>query len=470
MIPSKLRIKGLYSYRGLVEIDFDRLVEAHLFGIFGPVGSGKSAILEAITYVLYGNTERLGSSGRNYNMMNLQSQEMLIEFEFRTADAEGENRYRFRVQLRRNSKQFSDVKTPVRSAARWENGVWIPLESTNAESVLKLSYENFTKTVIVPQGKFQEFLHMDPTARTQMLRELFSLDRFELDRPTNALIAETKEKLVRLEEQLRVLEGATPEEIAEKENRGQALQAAMAAEKEELRRMEVAVAAMRQLKERAERVAAAKQHLQRLESQKAEYEVRGARAQRYQKLLLDFKDPVQQEARLEGEVQAARRARDQAAQDLATLTVQLALATEEARAARQAWEARGEYETQLRDCGHLLALRKDAAQLAAIGERLLKGEEVLGEVAKKMQHTEETQAEREAAIARNRAMMPDLGRIWEVQLWYQEMDHLRKEQEAIAARLSSAQGEIGKLSAELDSILRRQGIAAPPGQAALEEL
>ena len=59
MIPIKLTIEGLYSYQQRQIIDFEHLTEAGLFGIFGAVGSGKSSILEAISYALYGETERL---------------------------------------------------------------------------------------------------------------------------------------------------------------------------------------------------------------------------------------------------------------------------------------------------------------------------------------------------------------------------------------------------------------------------
>lgn len=86
MIPVKLTIQGLYSYQDRQTIDFGRLTSAHLFGIFGAVGGGKSSILEAITFAIYGKTDRLNLSGdnRNYNMMNLKSTELLIDFEFET--------------------------------------------------------------------------------------------------------------------------------------------------------------------------------------------------------------------------------------------------------------------------------------------------------------------------------------------------------------------------------------------------
>jgi len=59
MIPLKLTFQGLYSYQEKQVIDFEQLTSAGIFGIFGNTGSGKSAILEAISYALYGEIERL---------------------------------------------------------------------------------------------------------------------------------------------------------------------------------------------------------------------------------------------------------------------------------------------------------------------------------------------------------------------------------------------------------------------------
>ena len=120
MIPVKLTIQGLYSYQFKQTIDFTQLTAAHLFGIFGAVGSGKSSILEAITFALYGKTDRLNLSGdnRNYNMMNLKSDELFIDFEFETG--RNQTAYRAVVKGRRNSKRFDDVRTLDRSAYKKE--------------------------------------------------------------------------------------------------------------------------------------------------------------------------------------------------------------------------------------------------------------------------------------------------------------------------------------------------------------
>src|SRR5690606_6534725 len=137
----------------------------------------KSSILEAISFALYGETERLNQrDSRNYNMMNLKSDELLIDFQFRDHN---DDKYRFTVRGKRNSKDFLKVNTFDRAAYKLVKDNWEPLESTLAESILGLSYKNFRRTIIIPQGRFQEFLQLGDSDRTKMLKEVFHLDKYE---------------------------------------------------------------------------------------------------------------------------------------------------------------------------------------------------------------------------------------------------------------------------------------------------
>jgi len=179
MIPKTLTIQGLYSYQEKQTIDFSTLTSAHLFGIFGAVGSGKSSILEAITFAIYGETDRLNvRESRNYNMMNLKSTELLIDFEFETGKEQ--TAYRAVVKGKRNSKKFEEVKALERSAYQLTKGNWNPIETEQLERAIGLSYDNFKRTIIIPQGQFQEFLQLGNKDRTQMMKELFGLGKFEL--------------------------------------------------------------------------------------------------------------------------------------------------------------------------------------------------------------------------------------------------------------------------------------------------
>ena len=178
MIPIKLTIEGLYSYQERQTIDFSNLIDAGLFGIFGAVGSGKSSILEAITFALFGETERLNSRDkRAYNMMNLKSNRSYIEFDF----VNYENKlFRATRDFKRNSKRFDEVKSPTVVFFEMKNDEWIPLDHSNAEQIIGLSYSNFKRTIIIPQGQFKEFIELGASERTKMMKEIFNLHRFDL--------------------------------------------------------------------------------------------------------------------------------------------------------------------------------------------------------------------------------------------------------------------------------------------------
>lgn len=217
MIPIQLTLEGLYSYQERQKINFENLTEAGLFGIFGSVGSGKSSILEAISFALYGETERLNARDkRAYNMMNLKSNKSYIEFDFINYE---NKKFRATREFRRNSKNFEDVKTPTVTFYEWKNESWIPLEHSNAEKIIGLSYANFKRTIIIPQGQFKEFLDLGAADRTNMMKEIFSLQRFDLQNNVSALNAKNRSELDQLEGQLKGFEEVNEEQIlVQKEN------------------------------------------------------------------------------------------------------------------------------------------------------------------------------------------------------------------------------------------------------------
>lgn len=214
MIPVRLKIQGLYSYQGPQEIDFGPLLEAGLFGIFGGVGSGKSTILEAMTFALYGQTERLNKSGddRLYNMMNLQSSDFLVDFECLAGPQN--QRYRFVVKAKRNRKRFEDVPKAEKNIYLWMEEEWKPLqENTSGEQIIGLSYDNFRRTIIIPQGRFQDFIELKGQERTAMMKEIFQLEKFDLAGPTAKLQQENNQKISVLTGQLVGLEEVDPQRL-----------------------------------------------------------------------------------------------------------------------------------------------------------------------------------------------------------------------------------------------------------------
>ena len=218
MIPIKLSIQGLYSYQELQEIDFKRLIGSSVFGIFGKVGSGKTSLLEAISFALYGETERLNSrDNRQYNMMNLKSKHLLIDFEFQAGPEQ--QHYKFIYEAKRHPKKHHEIGPGERRMFIRQENDWHPIGnekedvSVLSKQILGLDYENFKRTIIIPQNQFREFLELSPTERTKMMNQLFKLDQYDLSGRVSKLSKANDDQLAELRGLLSPLEAITPEAI-----------------------------------------------------------------------------------------------------------------------------------------------------------------------------------------------------------------------------------------------------------------
>jgi exonuclease SbcC len=218
MIPIKLSIQGLYSYQELQEIDFQRLIGASVFGIFGKVGSGKTSLLEAISFALYGKTERLNDQDkRAYNMMNLKSKHLKIDFEFQAGPEQ--QLYKFIYEAKRHPKKHHEINPGERRMFIRQEADWHPIGNEKedigvlAKQILGLDYENFKRTIIIPQNQFREFLDLSPTERTKMMNQLFKLEQYDLAGRVSKLNKANDDQLAELRGRLSPLETVTPEAI-----------------------------------------------------------------------------------------------------------------------------------------------------------------------------------------------------------------------------------------------------------------
>jgi len=214
MLPIYLSIEGVYSYQEKQEVDFTTLTEAGLFGIFGNVGSGKSTILEAISFALYGITERINkTNNRAYNMLNLKSNAACIVFEFYNFEG---RKFQFVAQWKRKNKHFQETSTLLRQAYEWKKEGWVPLESNDGSLYTNLTYANFKRTIIIPQGQFREFLDLTGTDRSAMMKEIFQLERFDLGMKTSRLQRENNNRIENLKGALSGFETVSEEALTTK--------------------------------------------------------------------------------------------------------------------------------------------------------------------------------------------------------------------------------------------------------------
>ncbi|MFS0839644.1 AAA family ATPase [Paenibacillus sp. 1P03SA] len=241
MRPIRLQISGLQSYRETQEIDFTQLCDAGVFGIFGPTGSGKSSILDALTLALYGKVER--ASGGTQGIMNHAENTLAVSFTFELSHPAGAVRYRVDRQFKRGS-DVSVTNTVSRFVElSGEEPVVLADKSTDVTSrvhqVLGLSMQDFTRAVVLPQGKFAEFLSLTGKDRRQMLQRLFHLEAYG-----DHLSA-------RVSGRLKEADGLLKQIAAEQQGLGDASEEALAGAAERLKEASGHAAAQRKLFQQA---------------------------------------------------------------------------------------------------------------------------------------------------------------------------------------------------------------------------
>ena len=180
MKPITLTIAGLHSFREEQTIPFAELSELGVFGIFGPTGSGKSSILDAMTLALYGTVVRAGR--RTQGILNHAEKHVKVSLTFSLGQGDACRIYRVERRYARKD-QLAVTNTHSRLVA--ENDT---LEEVLADkdrevteqvtSLLGLREEDFTRAVVLPQGKFAEFLNLGGKERREMLQRLFSLEQY----------------------------------------------------------------------------------------------------------------------------------------------------------------------------------------------------------------------------------------------------------------------------------------------------
>ena len=177
MKPISLTIAGLHSFREKQTIDFQSLCEGGVFGIFGPTGSGKSTILDAITLALFGSVER--APNHTQGIMNHAENELFVSFTFELENASCTKRYTVERSFKRGDEwrlksgmcRLIEVGTEtVVLADKWTE------VNKAVEQLLGLTMKDFTRAVVLPQGKFAEFLSLKGAERRQMLQRLFHLE------------------------------------------------------------------------------------------------------------------------------------------------------------------------------------------------------------------------------------------------------------------------------------------------------
>ncbi|MGH8915343.1 MAG: AAA family ATPase [Acidimicrobiia bacterium] len=238
MRPRLLLMEGFLAYRERTEVDF---ADADLFVLSGPTGSGKSSVIDAMTFALYGTIPRLDDRRSVAPVISARSDRARVSFEFSV----GDDTY---TAVRLVERRGSGATTPEARLQRGEEVLASGADEVTTEvtRLLGLSYDHFTKAVVLPQGAFADFLTDKPKDRQALLRALLEIGIFEeVMHLANARARTAEGRAQAIGESLAKLDVPTEEQLGEAARRLEAVVEAaeeMPARVEDLRRLETSAA------------------------------------------------------------------------------------------------------------------------------------------------------------------------------------------------------------------------------------
>ncbi|WP_053587127.1 AAA family ATPase [Actinomyces sp. oral taxon 414] len=180
----RLTMTAVGPYAGTETIDFDRFAASGLFLLTGPTGSGKTTIIDAIVFALYGDVADADDSSKDRIRSRLAGPETQTVVELVFSTSAGTYRVR-RTPAYRRPKRRGTGTTPERASLKvWrltgpdgrsaDDAVLRPDEAgPELARAVGLSRSQFTQTVVLPQGKFARFLRASSDERHLLLRDVF---------------------------------------------------------------------------------------------------------------------------------------------------------------------------------------------------------------------------------------------------------------------------------------------------------
>ncbi len=171
MRPLELRVRNFRSFSGEHVFDFS---ERNLVAIVGPIGSGKSSILDAIVFALYGRTPRIANATKT--LINQRAADAAVSLRF---EVEGE--------LWEATRSIRIKGASRHALYRYEDPEGEPVEKITMDGdvndkiveLLGLDYAAFERSVLLAQGRFAEFLQARPAERDRVLKGVFGHDRVD---------------------------------------------------------------------------------------------------------------------------------------------------------------------------------------------------------------------------------------------------------------------------------------------------
>ena len=183
MRPIKVEFQAFGPYVGHEKVDFEAISSKGLFLICGKTGIGKTMILDAMTFALFGKSS--GHGRDDFESMRCTNADFdtdtFVKFEF-------ENHGEFYLFERRLERKRKNLSAAYNVSHKGEDGIWCPLMENAKEKAVNdkaveligLEYEQFRQVIVLPQGQFERLLTSNSDEKEKILTSIFGEDKWQI--------------------------------------------------------------------------------------------------------------------------------------------------------------------------------------------------------------------------------------------------------------------------------------------------
>lgn len=220
MKPIELKITGINSFNNEQVINFEHLYNKGIFGIFGETGSGKSTIIDAITLALYGKITRYDGKAGIKEFININREDCKAKTYLKFCIKSGRDENIYIVERHFKKDETGRINTTLARLTFVKNDVKEIISGVNEtsyalEKIIGLEYGDFIRAVVLPQGKFNEFLMLKNDQKREMLERIFLLSKYgkNFTKKINDKKALQEQKFNEIDSKLKELEHINEEKI-----------------------------------------------------------------------------------------------------------------------------------------------------------------------------------------------------------------------------------------------------------------
>ena len=396
MIPLSLRLRNFMCYGEQVS-SLD-LSGVHLACLAGDNGHGKSAIIDAMTWALWGKARVT----RDDDLVHLGAKEMQVDFEFLL----GDNRYRVLRQRQKNgSRGSTTLEFQVLDEGEFRSITANTTRQTQAAIIdtLHMEYDTFINSAFLLQGRADEFTSRPPAERKRILGEILDLSHYDY------LEERAKQRGREAELRLREITASLSEihkELSRRPEYEEDLERAEQASSELTARLRVEEERLRDVRDRKKELEVREGELQSLEGQRQQRQLELTRVQQEiessKAKIASYQDTLQREPAIEAGYQQHLAAREAEAELSRMLSQQARLREQRGELVRALDAARAQLSVdRQRLASTLAALESSAARAQSL-------EGKLQEVHQRLEQLATTREQRDELLAQEQRLSNDI--------------------------------------------------------------